>query len=65
MTDHLLQSVFAYSGFEQPNYVLGEVRRPRKTYPIATIFGVVTACLLYMAVNISYVSQDDSIWVEI
>ncbi|KAJ4387446.1 hypothetical protein N0V93_008038 [Gnomoniopsis smithogilvyi] len=49
-----LSIIFAYSGFEQPNYVLGEIRRPRKTFPRATVFGVVTACLLYVAVNISY-----------
>lgn len=52
--------VFAFSGFEQPNYVLGEIRRPRKIFPRATTFGVITACLLYMAVNICYVSQDHS-----
>lgn len=55
-TDHSFGIVFAYSGFEQPNYVLGEIRRPRRTFPRATIFGVVTACLLYIAVNICYVS---------
>lgn len=52
-----LSIIFAYSGFEQPNYVLGEIRRPRKTYPRATTFGVVTACFLYMAVNICYVGR--------
>jgi hypothetical protein len=50
-------AVFAFSGFEQPNYVLGEIRRPRKTFPRATAVGVLTACLLYVAVNVSYVSQ--------
>lgn len=48
---------FAFGGFEQPNYVLGEIRRPRKTFPRATIFGVLLACLLYMAVNVCYVSN--------
>lgn len=52
-----LSIIFAYSGFEQPCYVLGEIRRPRKTFPRATIVGVITACLLYMAVNICYVGR--------
>ena len=53
MSTHL---VFAYSGFEQPNYVLGEISRPRRKYPVAMITGVCICVTLYMAVNISYVS---------
>ncbi|KAH7324361.1 amino acid permease-domain-containing protein [Stachybotrys elegans] len=48
-----LAIIFSFSGFEQPNYVLGEVRRPRR-YPIAMFSGVSTIILLYMAVNLSY-----------
>lgn len=50
-----LAIVFCFSGFEQPNFVMGEISRPRRTFPIAMISGVSTVILLYMAVNISYV----------
>ncbi|KAM5350606.1 hypothetical protein ACJ41O_007111 [Fusarium nematophilum] len=49
-----LAIIFSFSGFEQPNYVMGEISRPRRKHPIAMILGVGTVILLYMAVNISY-----------
>lgn len=49
--------VFAFSGFEQPNYVLGEISRPRKRFPLSMIVGTGTVCLLYMATNLAYVSR--------
>ncbi|KAF6822116.1 high affinity methionine permease [Colletotrichum musicola] len=49
-----LAIIFSFSGFEQPNYVLGEISRPRKKFPIAMGTGVGTVVLLYMAVNICY-----------
>ncbi|KAI9767776.1 MAG: hypothetical protein M1840_005457 [Geoglossum simile] len=49
-----LAIVFAYSGFEQPNYVLGEIGRPHRKYPISMVTSVSLVCLLYLAVNISY-----------
>ncbi len=51
-----LAIIFAFGGFEQPNYVLGEINRPYKTYPIAMTASVTIVCVLYMAVNVSYVS---------
>ncbi|KFA80227.1 hypothetical protein S40288_07930 [Stachybotrys chartarum IBT 40288] len=48
-----LAIIFSFSGFEQPNYVLGEVRKPRR-YPFAMLTGVTTIICLYMAVNLSY-----------
>ncbi|KAK7416811.1 hypothetical protein QQX98_005004 [Neonectria punicea] len=59
-----LSIIFSFSGFEQPNYVMGEISRPRRKHPIATILGVSTVVLLYMAVNISYmvvVPKDEQI----
>lgn len=59
-----LAIIFSFSGFEQPNYVMGEISRPRRKHPIATVLGVSTVVLLYMAVNISYmvvVPKDDQI----
>lgn len=50
-----LSIIFAFSGFEQPNYVMGEISHPRRKHPIASIVGVSTVIVLYMAVNVSYV----------
>lgn len=47
--------IFAFNGFEQPNYVLGEIGRPRKKFPWATVMAVSLVCILYVAVNIVYV----------
>ncbi|ETI20381.1 hypothetical protein G647_08416 [Cladophialophora carrionii CBS 160.54] len=49
-----LAIIFAFGGFEQPNYVLGEISRPHRTYPIAMATSVSIVCVLYMAVNVSY-----------
>ncbi|SPN98972.1 related to high affinity methionine permease [Cephalotrichum gorgonifer] len=49
-----LAIIFAYSGFNQTNYVLGEVNRPRKTYPISMMTGALVIAVLYMAVNVCY-----------
>lgn len=48
--------VFTYSGFEQPNYVLGEIGQPRKRFPRGIAIGTIISCILYMVTNISYVS---------
>ncbi|KAK4033060.1 amino acid permease-domain-containing protein [Parachaetomium inaequale] len=50
-----LSIIFAFSGFDMPNYVLGEISTPRKTYPLAMFTGVGSVALLYMAVNLCYV----------
>ncbi|OHF04643.1 high-affinity methionine permease [Colletotrichum orchidophilum] len=49
-----LAIIFSFSGFEQPNYVLGEISRPRKKFPVAMGAGVGTVVTLYLAVNICY-----------
>ncbi|KAI9781264.1 MAG: hypothetical protein M1839_006056 [Geoglossum umbratile] len=51
-----LAIIFAYSGFEQPNYVLGEIGRPHRKYPISMVTSVSLVCLLYLAVNVSYMA---------
>lgn len=51
-----LAIIFSFSGFEQPNYVLGEISRPRKKFPIAMSAGVGIVITLYLVVNICYVS---------
>lgn len=55
-----LAIIFSFSGFEQPNYVMGEISHPRKKHPIAMTVGVGTVCLLYMAVNLAYVCHSTS-----
>ncbi|RGP78883.1 high-affinity methionine permease [Fusarium longipes] len=49
-----LSIIFAFSGFNQPNYVLGEIKHPRRTYPRSMWWGVGLVSVLYMAVNICY-----------
>jgi amino acid transporter len=50
----LLFAIYPYTGFEQPFYVLSEVRNPRKIFPAATIGAMVLTIVLYMLINISY-----------
>lgn len=49
-----LAVIFAFGGFNQANYVLGEIREPRKIFRSATLFAVGTVCVSYMLVNIAY-----------
>ncbi|KAF2685996.1 amino acid transporter [Lentithecium fluviatile CBS 122367] len=49
-----LSMIFAWGGFDQPNYVLGEIGRPRKKFPRGTAIGVSIIIVLYILVNISY-----------
>jgi amino acid transporter len=52
--DSFLFALFAYTGFEQPFYVLSEVNRPRRVFPIYTVLGMALATFLYVFINISY-----------
>lgn len=49
-----LSIVFAFGGFNQGNYVLGEIREPRRIYRSATLWAVSTVCVSYMLVNFAY-----------
>jgi amino acid transporter len=46
--------VYTYSGFEQPFYVLAEVRRPRRVFPKYTLLAMGIASVLFLLVNIAY-----------
>ncbi|KAK2758650.1 hypothetical protein FQN54_003340 [Arachnomyces sp. PD_36] len=46
--------IFSYYGFDQPYYVLSEVRSPRKIFPKYTLLAMWAATILYVLVNISY-----------
>jgi amino acid transporter len=55
--DIVLALVFAaypYAGFEQPFYVLAEVRDPRRTFPRATICALSIALVLFPLANLGY-----------
>lgn len=68
-----LAVIFAYAGFNQSNYVsfrhlafqidthwyqvLSEINQPRKKFRRGVLTAVCTMCVLYMLVNIAYVSQ--------
>jgi amino acid transporter len=49
-----LAVIFSFWGFEQPNYILGEISKPKRKFPIAMSTGVAIVCVLYLAVTISY-----------
>jgi amino acid transporter len=50
----MLDVIFAFSGFEQANYVLGEISQPHRKFPISLGFTVAMISVLYMAVNVCY-----------
>jgi len=54
VTDSLLYVVYTYSGFEQPFYVLTEVRTPRKVFPRYTFIAMVLATTLFLLTNVAY-----------
>ncbi|KAH8649408.1 amino acid permease-domain-containing protein [Tricladium varicosporioides] len=46
--------LFPYTAFHQINYVISELDQPRKTFPRASWYGVLTVAILYTAVNMIY-----------
>ncbi|KAF1844356.1 uncharacterized protein K460DRAFT_343641 [Cucurbitaria berberidis CBS 394.84] len=53
-TQGILAVFYAYSGYNQANYVLCEIDRPRKNFVRGIIIAVGMICVLYMLVNLSY-----------
>ena len=53
-TDSFLFVFYAYSGFQQPFYVMAEVRRPSKNFSRATLTAMAIVTVLFMLVNIAY-----------
>ena len=47
---------FAYSGWNGATYVLGEVKRPRRTIPLALMAGTLLVTGLYLGVNAIFLS---------
>ncbi len=52
--DSFLYIIYAYSGFEQPFYVLSEVSRPRRVFPKYTLIAMAIATTLFLLVNVAY-----------
>jgi amino acid transporter len=46
--------LYSYSGFQQPFYVLSEVRTPRKIFPKYTLIAMLLGVVLFLLVNIAY-----------
>jgi amino acid transporter len=54
--DAFLDVIYTFAGFEQANYVLGEIKYPHQRFPVGIVFGVGLVSILYMVVNVCYVS---------
>ncbi|XWW96214.1 hypothetical protein V2A60_004187 [Cordyceps javanica] len=57
----LLSVIYSFSGWETANYVLSEVRNPRRTLAIAAPLAVGTVTILYMLANIAYFAAVDKL----
>lgn len=58
----LLQIIYSYKGWENANYVLGELKNPRKTLAIAAPIAIGGVTILYVLANVAYfaaISKDD------
>lgn len=50
----LMFTVYSFSGFKQPFYVLGEAYNPQRVFPKYTALALVIAIVLFFLVNVSY-----------
>ncbi|KAK6523422.1 hypothetical protein TWF281_001404 [Arthrobotrys megalospora] len=50
----LLRIIYSYKGWENANYVLGEVKNPKKTLSIAAPVAVGGTTILYVLANVAY-----------
>lgn len=50
----VLYVYYAYSGYYQPMYVLGEIRSPRKIVPKATVISMIITIVLYTFMTVCY-----------
>ncbi|KAL0634709.1 hypothetical protein Q9L58_006374 [Maublancomyces gigas] len=50
----LLLVIFAYSGYENANYILGEIDQPKRIFKWASMLSLSFVTLLYMLTNIAY-----------
>lgn len=45
--------LYSYSGFQQPFYVLSEVRKPRQVFPKYTLIALLLSVTLFMLANVA------------
>ncbi|KAK3370380.1 high-affinity methionine permease [Podospora didyma] len=50
----MLQVIYSYKGWENANYVLGELKNPRRTLSIAAPLAVIGITVLYTLANVAY-----------
>jgi len=50
----MIYAIYPYAGFEQPFYVLAEVSRPRRRFPMAVITTMLAIFVIYPLVHFSY-----------
>ena len=50
----LVPVLFSYGGWQQTNFVAGELRDPERTLPRALILGVVIVVAVYLGANLAY-----------
>jgi phosphatidylinositol 4-kinase len=61
----LLQVLYAYSGWENANYVLTEVRDAPRTLRKAAPLAIAVVTVLYVLANIAYVSYGRCCWARV
>lgn len=59
-TEAFLAIIFAFGGFNQANYVLGEIDQPQRKYKVTAISTVALISGLYILVNVAYVRATPS-----
>jgi len=50
----LIAALWAYKGWENSTYSVGEVRRPKRTFPLGLLIGTVVVVFLYLIANLAY-----------
>ena len=50
----LVNALYPYGGFEQPFYVLAEVRQPKRNFPKAVNWALLALVVMYPLANVSY-----------
>jgi amino acid transporter len=50
----LLRIIYSYKGWENANYVLGEIKNPKKTLTIAAPLAIGGVTILYVLANVAY-----------
>ena len=58
----LLRIIYSYKGWENANYVLGEIKNPKKTLTWAAPIAIGGTTVLYVLANVAYfaaISKED------